>query len=163
MPSTRRTRCWGPPSLLDGKFSSDNPSISLLLFCTNTDILLNDFSGKPPTAKLKVNPRAGLGRGRGIRFSPANAPGTPVVAARGTLQSDNLRITGLGDSPQLTERLAEKRPLVESSSPITKAEAPAKDALAKKKSASRSSQVSYIDRDPRDKGPQLHRQVRRAS
>ena len=110
----------------------------------------DDFSGKPPTAKLKVNPRGGLGRGRHTRFSPAAAPGTPVVPVRGTLHSDRLRITGPGDGPKLSDRLENKRPLVESTTPNTKAEALAKDALGRRKSGSWSSQVTYADKDPRE-------------
>ena len=112
--------------------------------------MLDDFSGKPHTAKLKVNPRAGLGRGRHVRFSPATALGTPVVPARGTLYTDRLRITDPSDGPQLSDRRASKRPLVESSSPITKAKAPAKDALVRKKTSSWSLQVTYVEKDPRE-------------
>ena len=69
---------------------------------------------------------------------------------RGTLQAGNLRIAGSGDGPKLSDRLAEKRPLAEPSSPTDKAEAPAKDALVSKRSGSRKLRVTYADKDPRE-------------
>ena len=113
-------------------------------------MFVNDLSGKPLTAKLKVNPRAGLGRGRQTRFSPAAAPGTPIVPMRGTLHADRLRITGPGGGPNLSDHLESKRPLVETTTSNTKAEAPAKDALAKRKSGLRSGQLAYTNKDPRE-------------
>ena len=50
----------------------------------------------------------------------------------------------------MTERLAEKLPLEEPSSPTDKAEAPAKDALVSKRSGSRRLRVTYADKDPRE-------------
>ena len=114
------------------------------------------FSGKPPTARTKITMRPAFGRGRGLRFSPAAAPGTPVVPMRGTLQAANLRIAGPGDGPKLTDRLAEKRPLEEPSSPTDKAEAPANDALVSRRSGSRRLQVTYADKDPREIMKALH-------
>ena len=107
------------------------------------------FSGKPPTARPKITMRAALGRGRGVRFSPAAAPSTPIMPMRGTLQATNLRIAGPSDGPKLTERLVEKRPLEEPSSPTDKAEAPANDALVKK-SVKRKDRTTYADKDPRE-------------
>ena len=100
--------------------------------------------------------RATLGRGRGVRFSPATAPGTPVVPVRGTLQAANLRIVGPGDGPKLADRLAEKRPLEEPSSPTDKVEAPANDALVSRRSGSWRLRVTYADKDPREIMKALH-------
>ena len=110
----------------------------------------DDLIGKPPTAKLKVNPRTSLGRGRQTRFSPVAAPGTLVVPVRGTLHSDRLRITSPGDGPKLSDGLESKRPLVKTTSPNTKAEASAKHALVRRKSGSWSSRVTYADKDTRE-------------
>ena len=99
--------------------------------------MLVAFSGKPPTARPKLTMRAALGMGRGVRFSPAAAPGTPVAAMRGTLQGTHLRVVGSGGGPKLSERLAEKLPLEEPSSPTDKAEAPANDALVSRRSGTR--------------------------
>ena len=125
-----------------------------------------DLSGKLPTAKLKVNPRAGRGRGRQTRFSLAAAPSTPVIPMRGTLHADRLRITGPGDGPKLSDRLESKRPLVKTTTPNTKAEAPAKYALVRKKSSSRSLRATYADKDPPrnhegtpPRDSQLHRHI----
>ena len=106
------------------------------------------FSAKPPTTRPKLTMRAALGRGRGIRFSPATAPGTPVVPMRGTLQATNLRVVGSSDGPTLSERLTEKIPLEEPSSPTGKAEAPANDALVRR-SGTRRLCTTYADKDPR--------------
>ena len=93
--------------------------------------------------------RPSLGRGRGVRFSPAAAPSTPIVTMRGTLQANNLRVVGSADNSQLSECLAEKLPLEEPSSPTNKAEAPANDALVKK-SGKRKIRTTYADKDPRE-------------
>ena len=69
---------------------------------------------------------------------------------RGTLQATNLRIVGPGDGPKLTERLAEKLPLEEPSSPTNKAEAPANDALVSRRSGTRKVRTTYADKDPRE-------------
>ena len=61
-----------------------------------------------------------------------------------------MKITGPGDGPKLSDRLAEKRPLAKPSSPTNKAEAPAKDALVSKKSSLRQLRVTYADKYPRD-------------
>lgn len=90
----------------------------------------------------------GLGCGRGVRFSPAAAPNTPVAAVRGTPQATNLRVVGSSDNSQLSERRAEKLPLEEPSSPTNKAETPANDALVKK-SGKRKIRTTYADKDPR--------------
>ena len=108
------------------------------------------LSGKPPTARHKITMRAALGRGRGVRFSLAAAPGTPVAPMRGTLQATNLRVVGSGDGPKLSERLAEKLPLEEPSSPTDKAEAPANDALVSRRSGTRRLRTTYADKDPRE-------------
>ena len=93
--------------------------------------------------------RPAIGRGRGVRFSPAAAPSTPVVAMRGTLQANNLRVVGSADNSQLLERLAEKLPLEEPSSPTNKAEAPANAALVRR-SGTRKIRTTYTDKDPRE-------------
>ena len=108
------------------------------------------FSGKPPTAQPKITMWAALGRERGVRFSPATAPSTPVIPMRRTLQATNLRIAEPGDGPKLTERLVEKRPLEEPSSPTDKAEAPANDALVSRRSGTRRLRTTYADKDPRE-------------
>ena len=90
-----------------------------------------------------------IGRGRGVRFSPAAAPSTPVTVMRATLQANNLRVVGSSDNSQLSERRAEKLPLEEPSSPTNKAEAPANDALVKK-SGTRKVRTTYADKDPRE-------------
>ena len=77
------------------------------------------------------------------------APGTPVTVMRGTLQATNLRVVGSSDNSQLSERLAEKLPLEEPSSPTDKAEAPANDALVKK-SGKRKIRTTYADKDSRE-------------
>ena len=97
-------------------------------------MLDDDLSGKLPTTKLKVNPRAGLGRGRPTRFSPAAAPSTPAVLVQGTLHSDILRITSPGDGPKLSDRLEGKRAAAGTTTSNTTAEAPAKDAVVDRKS-----------------------------
>ena len=73
--------------------------------------------------------RPPIGRGRGVRFSPAAAPGTPAIVMRGTLDATNLRVVGSGASSQLADRLTEKLPAEEPSPPTTKAEATASDAV----------------------------------
>ena len=86
MSSTKMT-CWELPFPPDGKLSFDNPSFlsPLLYFALIVNVCWFTFSGKPPTARPKLTMRAALGRGRGVRFSPATAPGTPVVPVCGTL------------------------------------------------------------------------------
>ena len=69
---------------------------------------------------------------------------------RGTLQATNLRIAGPGDSPKLADRLVEKRPLVEPSTPTDKAEAPANDALVSRRSVTWRLRTTYADKDPRE-------------
>ena len=69
---------------------------------------------------------------------------------QGTLCSDSLRITGPGDGPNLSDRLEGKRPAAGTTTSNTTAEAPAKDALVRRKSGSWSSQVAYADKDPRE-------------
>ena len=61
-----------------------------------------------------------------------------------------MRIAGPGDGPKLTDRLAEKRPLEEPSSPTDKAEAAANDALVSRRSGTRRLRVTYADKDPRE-------------
>ena len=94
--------------------------------------------------------RATIGRGRGIRFSPAAAPSTPVIPMRGTLQATNLRVVGSSGGSQLADRLAEKLPAEEPSPPTTKAEAPASDALVGRRSSTRRIRTTYADKDPRE-------------
>ena len=148
------TRTWReltfPP---DRKFLSDNLASLLLiafaLYYPSTCATFC-FSGKPPTTRPRLAMRPGLGRGRGVRFSPAATPSTPVVAVHGTLQATNLRVVVSSDNSQLSERRAEKLPLEEPSSPTDKAEAPANDALVRKKSSSWSLRATYADKDPRE-------------
>ena len=145
-----RMKFWGPTFTLSGKFSSDNPSFpSPLLYFALTFLFAGRFQWQASHYQAQAESTCWPWKGRGIRFSPATAPGTPVVPVCGTLQSDNLRITSLGDGPKLTDWLAEKRPLVEPSSPTNKAEAPANDALVKK-SGKRKIRTTYADKDPRE-------------
>ena len=94
--------------------------------------------------------RPTIGRGRGIRFSPAAAPSTPAIVMRGTLDATNLRVVGSHGNSQLSERLAEKLPLEEPSAPIPQAEAPASDALVGRRSGARRIRTTYANKDPRE-------------
>ena len=108
-----------------------------------------DLSGKLLIAKLKVKPRASIGRGRQTRFSTATAPGTLVMLMQGTLRADNLRITGPSDGPHMSDHLEGKRSADTTTTSNTTAEASAKDAVVKRKSGSwSSSQVAYPGKDP---------------
>ena len=66
----------------------------------------------------------------------ATAPGTPAVLMQGTLRSNALTITGLGDGPKLMDCLVGKRPVANTSTSTNTAEAPAKDVIVKKKKSS---------------------------
>ena len=66
---------------------------------------------------------------------------------RGTLQATNLRIAGPGDGPKSMERLAEKLPLKEPSSPNNKAEALANDALVGRRSGTQRLRTTYANND----------------
>ena len=50
----------------------------------------------------------------------------------------------------MSERLAEKLPLEEPSSPTNKAEAPTNDALVGRRSGTRKIRTTYADKDPRE-------------
>ena len=69
---------------------------------------------------------------------------------RGTLQATNLRVVGSSSGSQLSEWLAEKLPLKEPSSPTNKAEAPANDAVASRRSGTQKVRTTYADKDPRE-------------
>ena len=150
MPWTRKMRCWGPPSPPDGIYSSDN--LLFAYFCIAYVLKFGyNLSVKLPTGKLKVNPRAGIGRGRQTRFFPATAPGTPATLMYGTLRADNLRITGPDDGPHMSDRMAGKRPVANTSTSIDMAEPPAKDAVVKRKKGSQSAPQDTLARhDPRE-------------
>ena len=110
-----------------------------------------NLSVKLPTGKLKVNPRAGIRRGRQTRFSSATAPGTPAILMQGTLHADNLRITDPSDGPHMSDRMAGKNLAVMTTTSNTTAKSLAKDAVVKRKIGSHgTSQVAYAGKDPRE-------------
>ena len=94
--------------------------------------------------------RPPIGRGRGIRFSPATAPSTPAIIIRGTLDASNLRVVGTSGGSQLADRLAEKLPAEEPSPPTTRAEATASDAAVVRRGTTRRIRTTYANKDPRE-------------
>ena len=94
--------------------------------------------------------RPSVGRGRGVRFSPATAPSTPAIVMRGTLDASNLRVVGSSGGSQLADRLAEKLPAEEPSPPTTKAEATASDAAVGRRGTTRRIRTTYANKDPRE-------------
>ena len=89
--------------------------------------------------------RPPIGRGRGVRFSPATAPSTPAIVMRGTLDAYNLRVVGSSGGSQLAEKL----PTEEPSPPTSKAEATASDAAVGRRGTSRKIRTTYANKDPR--------------
>ena len=84
--------------------------------CSPPDLHLS-FSSKPIMAKLRDNPKAGIGRGKPAKPSQATAPGTPTNLCGGTLKADNLIVTGAGK--KLSDRFVVKKPAASTSSTKT--------------------------------------------
>ena len=102
--------------------------------------------------KLTTNPRAGLGRGKPAKPSPATTLGTLALLMTGTLQADKLVVTGASGAvgKKMSDRMAGKRPVTNPST-NKMAEDSANDAVTKKNESSLSiPDIALEENDPRE-------------